>query len=133
MGFWIFMLICNLLIPVIMIFFGRIMQMNPPKKINGVYGYRTTMSMKNTDTWNFAQKCCGRLWWKTGWGMLILTILIWLPFMAGKVEIVGTIGGIFCTVQCAVLIGSVFGVEIALKKTFDKDGNRRDENDRKSI
>lgn len=28
----------------------------PPKDINGLIGYRTSMSMKNNDTWNESQK-----------------------------------------------------------------------------
>lgn len=28
----------------------------PPKNINGVIGYRTSMSIKNKDTWNESQK-----------------------------------------------------------------------------
>ncbi|MAD49816.1 MAG: hypothetical protein CMC95_00725 [Flavobacteriales bacterium] len=28
----------------------------PPKKINLIYGHRTTLSMKNQDTWNEANK-----------------------------------------------------------------------------
>ena len=54
MGFWIFMLIMNLLIPFTMIGFGRHFMRKAPQKINGIYGYRTTMSMKNRETWEFA-------------------------------------------------------------------------------
>ena len=46
MGFWIFMLVMDLLIPVTMVFIGKRFQKKPPKEINGIYGYRTAMSMK---------------------------------------------------------------------------------------
>ena len=36
----------------------------PPKEINGIIGYRTTMSRKNMDTWKFAHDYCGKLWLK---------------------------------------------------------------------
>ena len=62
MGFWLMMLICDLSVPLIMIFGGLMMYRHPPKKINGVYGYRTSRSMKNMQTWRFAHRCCGRLW-----------------------------------------------------------------------
>ena len=71
-GFWVFMLLADIMIPLVMIIFGRVFIKSPPKNINDMYGYRTTMSMKNTDTWNFAHKYCGRLWFKTG--MIILPI-----------------------------------------------------------
>lgn len=64
MGFWIFCLAMNLLLPVIMLFFGRCFQRKPPETINGVYGYRTARSMKSQQTWDFAHRYCGRLWFR---------------------------------------------------------------------
>lgn len=42
MEFWWFMLICDMLIPVVMIIVGRMMWKHCPKSINGMLGYRTT-------------------------------------------------------------------------------------------
>ena len=47
MAFWIFMLIMDLLLPFTMIGFGRYFMKKAPKEINSVFGYRTSMSMKN--------------------------------------------------------------------------------------
>lgn len=126
MGFWIFMFVCNMLIPVLMIVVGRIMWKRAPKKINGIMGYRTAMSMKNMDTWKFAHEYCGKLWWKLGWVMLIPSVLVQLPFPGSGEDAVGIVSGILCTVQCVVLIGAIVPVEKALKRNFDKDGKRRD-------
>lgn len=124
MGFWIFMLICTLMMPAIMIIFGNVFVKHPPKTINGIYGYRTSMSTKNQETWDFAHNYCGRLWTKIGWITLFASILSML-FTFGKGEnAVGFIGGILMSLQCVVLVGSIFPVEFALKKRFDKDGNR---------
>ena len=125
MGFWIFMFICNIIIPTIMIIFGRVMWKNPPKKINGIYGYRTTMSMKNMDTWNFAHESAGKLWWKIGWIMLVLSVIVQIPFIKSGEDVIGMLGMVLCIAQCVVLIGSIVPVEKALKETFDKNGNRR--------
>ena len=54
MWFWWFMLICDMIIPIVMVIVGRIMWKHCPKHINGISGYRTTRSMKNMDTWKFA-------------------------------------------------------------------------------
>lgn len=125
MWFWIFMFVCNLLIPLVMIISGRMMEKHPPKNINGVCGYRTAMSMKNKDTWNFAQETCGRLWWKAGWLLLLPSIAFQLPFYGGGDDLVGTVGGILCTVQCIVMIGTIWPVERALKKHFNREGTRK--------
>lgn len=62
MGFWIFMLIIILLIPAVMIVFGRLFINRAPEKINAVYGYRAARSMKNRGTWKFAYRYCGKIW-----------------------------------------------------------------------
>lgn len=124
MGFWIFMMICNLLIPVIMIVIGMVFVNHPPKSINGIYGYRTTMSMKNMDTWNFAHLYCGKLWRKIGWIMLPISIVVMIPLLGKSDNIIGIWGGVLETVECIILIATIFPVERALKKNFDKDGNR---------
>lgn len=46
MWFWWFMLVCDLLIPVLMIMFGKVMWKHPPGKINGMIGYRDTFYEK---------------------------------------------------------------------------------------
>ena len=48
MGFWIFMLIMDLLLPFTMIGFGRYFMKKAPKEINSVFGYRTSMSIKKS-------------------------------------------------------------------------------------
>ena len=60
MGFWIFMLVMDLLIPVTMVFIGKRFQKKPPKEINGIYGYRTAMSMKNKETWRSEERRVGK-------------------------------------------------------------------------
>lgn len=125
MWFWWFMFICNLIIPVLLLIAGRMMWKHCPKKINGIYGYRTGRSMKNMDTWKFAHDYCGRLWYKIGWIMLIPSALVQIPFFRSDEDVVGTVGAVLCTIQVIVLIASIFPTEAALKKAFYEDGTRR--------
>lgn len=128
MKFWIFMLICNLLIPVCMIIIGEIFVKNPPKNINGVYGYRTERSMRSGDAWSFAQRYCGKLWRRIGAVMLPLSVLAMLPLMGKDTDAVGLWGGILGGIQAVVLIAANFPVERALRKNFDENGKMRKEN-----
>lgn len=125
MWFWWFMLCCDLLVPAIMIIAGRMMWKHPPKKINGIIGYRTARSMKNMDTWNFAHDYSGKLWWKIGWIMLLPSIIVHIPVYGKTENVIGIVGIILMAVQMIVLIGSIFPVERALKRTFTDDGMRR--------
>ena len=123
MGFWIFLTICNLLLPALMIVLGKEFIKNPPKTINGIYGYRTPRSKKNQDTWNFAHLYCGQLWWKIGWVMLPLAVIGMLPAIKKNDNIVGVMGTVVIIAECIVLFASIFFVERALVKKFDNDGN----------
>lgn len=126
MVFWLFLLF-NMLIPVIMIVFGKVFENNAPRKINHFCGYRTTMSMKNQDTWKFAHKYCGRVWKKVGLIMSVVTLILTIVTFSLSEDTQGGICGIIVTVQTIILIGSIFPVEKALKKNFDKDGCRKAE------
>lgn len=125
MVFWIFMLLMDLLIPLTMIYFGRLFMAKPPKNINSVFGYRTTTSMKNKDTWEFAHKFCGKLWFWCGLVLLPLSVIPMIPVFGRSIGMIGTVGGIVCAIQIVPCIGSIFLTEAALKKTFDKNGFRR--------
>ncbi len=126
MEFWFFMLICDLLIPIILMIAGRMMWKHCPQKINMVYGYRTKRSMINMETWKFAHDYCGKLWWKLGFILLVLSVLIHISFYGSNDDVIGTLGVYISTIQLIVLITSIIPVEIALKKTFSKDGVRKD-------
>ena len=125
MGFWIFMLLMDLLVPLTMVGFGKLFMTKSPQDISTVFGYRTTMSMKNKDTWEFAHKYCGKLWLKCGLALLPLSVIPLIFVFHKGTDIIGTVGGIVCTVQLVPLIGSISLTEAALKKTFDKNGIRR--------
>ena len=125
MWFWWFMLISDLVIPMIMIIGGWMMWRHTPKNINGFVGYRTPRSMKNRDTWDFAHIYCGRLWWKIGWMMLVPSVIVNVPFYGSTDDTIGGAGVILVTIQTAILIVSIFPTEKALKNNFDEDGRKK--------
>jgi uncharacterized membrane protein len=125
MGFWVFMLAMDLIMPITMIAFGRRFEKRPPGTVNPVFGYRTAMSMKNRETWEFAHHHFGRTWKRWGMAILPLSVIALLPFAKKDTRAVGTAGGIFCVIQLLVMISTIFLTERALKRNFDADGNRR--------
>ena len=125
MGFWIFMMVMDLLIPAVMIGLGKQFQKNPPKEINWVSGYRTSMSMKNRETWEFAHQYCGKLWHVWGMVLIPLTVIPMLAVIGQDKDTVGEIGGIVCFIQMIPLAGVIVPTEIALRKRFDRNGRRK--------
>lgn len=125
MGFWAFMLIMVLLIPVSMIGFGRLFLKSAPKDINSTFGYRTRRSMMNMETWKFAHAYIGKLWWICGWILLIPSVVGMCLVLGKDADTVGNVGLILVTVQMVPMVGAIFPTERALKKTFDDEGRRR--------
>ena len=101
-----------------MVIGGRMMWKHCPKHINGMLGYRTTRSMKNMDTWKFAHDYCGKLW-------MIPSALIHIPLYHRDKNTIGFAGVILVTIQCIIMIASIYPTEKALKKHFNDDGSAR--------
>ena len=99
MGFWIFMLIMDLLIPFTMIGFGKMFLKKAPDQINYVFGYRTSMSMKNQDTWVFAHHYCGKIWYICGLILLVVSLIVLLLVIGKSNDAIGNVGGILCVFQ----------------------------------
>ena len=132
MKFWIFMLVMNLLIPITMISFGHSFEKKPPKieRSKFAFGYRTIMSMKNADTWEYAHRIFGKLWFRFG---IVLGLISIIPlfFVIGKdKDTIGFAGLIISYVQMAVMLIPVIPTEISLRKRFDKNGNRKDKDEK---
>ena len=75
MGFWVYMVFIDSLIPIAIIGFGFYFSKKAPKGINSVFGYRTRSSMRNRETWEYAHKHCGKVWLLTGCATLSLSYI----------------------------------------------------------
>lgn len=124
MWFWMFMMVMDLLAPLTMIYFGLQFEKNAPKEINTTFGYRTTMSMKNQETWKFAHKYIGKLWKIWGWLLLLISVAVMLFILGKDIIFVSITGGVICAIQIVVIICTMISTEMALKKNFDQNEHR---------
>jgi uncharacterized membrane protein len=109
-----------------MIVFGQIFSKKSPKEINIYFGYRTSMSRKNMDTWNFAHNYFGKLWRLMGIILLPLSILTMIFCVNDKTNnVIGLYTIIILIIQTFVMIFSIFLTEKELKKVFDENGDRK--------
>lgn len=129
MIFGIILLCFNLVIPLLMLLIGRVFIKNPPKSVNWVYGYRTTRSMQNQETWDFAHQECGKVWTRIGLISLPISVAASLPllWMQGE-NAQGILSCVIEGLQIIILLASIVPVEQALKKRFDTSGNDVNDN-----
>ena len=113
-------------IPGVLLLFGWLFTHGRyPKHPNGVYGYRTTRSMKNAETWTFAQERWGRSCWRIGRWLLMLSLLFVAILQTQSVRQHGLYVGAWITVQGVLTLATIIPVERALKNTFDEYGHRK--------
>ena len=124
-GFWVFMLVCALITPVIMVITGIVFIKRPPK-INGMYGYHTKRSTQSPEAWKFANEYLGRLWLIAGIIMLSLSAAIMVLFFGSDEETTGIACTVIASIQPAVMVLLMIPIEIALKQKFaDKNSDRQ--------
>lgn len=111
------MILTNLLLGPLLLFFTIIFKIFPAKNINGLYGYRTSRSMKSQQSWDAANKYAFNLML---WVAIITCIaqLILYYTISPANTVLST-----CIIMCALLIIVIPITESFLKKNFDDEGN----------
>lgn len=121
------MFLTSLLIPLAMVFAGLLFRKRAPKKINHFFGYRTSMSMKNRETWEFAHHHVGKNMLTVGSIMLLVSAVLMLCVTnCCEALAVSQTSFVVAMAQLVILIATLVPTEKALNKHFDKDGNRKE-------
>ena len=107
-----------MLAPVAMFVIGLVWKVNPPKDYRHSFGYRTALSARSQETWDFAHHHISKLWMRLGVLSGILSAVLMVVFRDHYSDFVlWLIGG-----QMVFLCISAFLVDTALKNGFDEDG-----------
>lgn len=60
----------------------------PPKNINGLYGYRSSFSMKSQEIWDYAQKHAGKQMMKAGLILFVIGGLFYLLSIPSELAVI---------------------------------------------
>lgn len=107
-----------LLTPVAMFLVGLLWRLHPPKYAGSSFAYRTALSSRSQETWDFAHSHISKLWIRLG--LLLSVVSSVLMVMAEENYtsfVLWIIGG-----QMVFLCISAFLVDTALKHSFDEQG-----------
>lgn len=102
---------------IVFLVMGGIMYFAPPKKINGLYGYRTASSMKSQERWDFSQKYSAIKMMVAGLIMLLFSLISYLFKLEEEIKVFTGIG-----LLLAACVYMIITTESAIKKRF-KDSN----------
>lgn len=126
-------LVCALVFPLLAIFFGNKYRNNPPEKIAKGVAYSTQLSMQSRQSWNFAHKYIGTIWF---FGGIVVGILSFLAVYFTKdmpKENIETVIIVAIVVQIILLGATVVPTEIKLSKKFPIDKKIMEENMNKKV
>ncbi|WP_232333208.1 SdpI family protein [Mariniflexile maritimum] len=98
---------------IVSIIAGLIMRKFPPKKINALYGYRTSSSMKNQERWDFAQFYSSKEMIKIGLINIVVSFIGFLDNLTGTISMI-----LGLTIMILSIIVLLFRVENSIKKKF---------------
>ncbi len=100
----------------IFLFAGIVQTKFPPKKINSLYGYRTSSSMRSQEAWDYAQKYSAKVSIWVGVIMIIFgLIFLLLPNISNDYRVWFSLLIIFTLVAFLII-----STEIKLKRKFGK-------------
>lgn len=105
-------LIIHVIIGPLLLFVSVLGKIFPAKKINTLYGYRTTRAMKSPEAWNTANRYSAKLMFRLG----IVTIL----FQATVLLAIGGTTSILATL--AFFIAGVIWVMVQSERHLKKQG-----------
>ena len=104
------LMITIFLLPLVMVICGMSYTKRGPKKITRLQGYRSKMSMKNRETWDFAHK-----------NLAVTSVVSLLVFRESTKQITTWCCVIF-VIQLVIMVLPVVYTEKALKENFDENG-----------
>ena len=115
-----------MILPIAEIVVGIMFYKNPIPQ-NGILGYRTPSSQMSQETWDFAQKYCGKVCMIGG--ILLVAIdavlaFVVLPMLALNTKEISNLVNISVTVEAIFMfLLPLSMVEHSLKKNFDDNGH----------
>ena len=124
MGENVIIAVCNMLLPLTMLGLGLMIWLTKPG-YGDIFGYRTTWSLKNKETWERAQFLFGKIC------TIAYAVISFISLIAGLVPIIWRldISGIIACVLNLVQFVSVFVVigvtDGIVAREFNKDGTRK--------
>ena len=124
---WIELLLrlCVMAGPLLLLGFGLLYMLKPPKEANYALGYRFWWSMASLDAWQFTHRWAGIVWSILG---LILTII--MAFVVNAFRRMAPMDMVWAAVkslgwEIVIIALSCLGINIAVIAVFDRNGFRR--------
>ncbi|MBQ8768196.1 MAG: SdpI family protein [Oscillospiraceae bacterium] len=111
--------------PLLMLLFGLVYLLAPPKEANYSLGWRFWWSMASLDAWQFTHLWAGRVW--SGLGLLLTLIMAFVCNAFRRMEPMEMVWAAAKSIVWELVLMGIacLAINIAVMAVFDKDGFRR--------
>ena len=113
--------------PLILLGFGLVYLLSPPKEANYGLGYRFWWGMASLEAWTFTQRIAGMIWSALGAVLTIIMALICAGFRGMDPMDMAWTACICVIVELVLVAAACIGINVIVIKKFDKDGFPREE------
>ena len=119
--------ICVMLGPILVLGFGLLFLLAPPKEANYGLGFRCWWGMASLAAWQFTQRLAGMVWSALGAVMTIVMALLCMVLENADPMEMAVQAGIYILWELGFIVLSVICINVVVIIMFDKDGYRRGE------
>ena len=119
--------ICVMLGPILVLGFGLLFLLAPPKEANYGLGFRCWWGMASLAAWQFTQRLAGMVWSAMGAVMTIVMALLCMVLENADPMEMAVQAGIYILWELGFIVLSVICINVVVIIMFDKDGYRRGE------
>ena len=113
--------------PLLLLGFGLVYLLAPPKEANFGLGYRCWWGMASLESWKYTQRIAGMIWSGLGAVLTIVMALLCSGFRDMAPMDMAWQAGIYLLCELVLLAVSCVAINVLVILRFDKDGYLRDE------
>lgn len=112
--------------PLLLLMFGLLYLLWPPKEANHGLGYRCWWGMASLEAWQFTQHVAGLVW--SGLGVVLTVVMALICNAFRRMEPMDMVwSAVTCLIwEVALVAIACLAINIIVIRVFDKDGFRRD-------
>lgn len=111
--------------PILLLGFGLLYLMAPPKEANHSFGYRFWWGMASLKAWQFTQKVAGFAWTGLGIGLTIVMAVCCNAFRRMEMDTMTWFAGKCLLWELGLIALSCLVIDIIVIACFDRQGYRR--------
>ena len=113
--------------PILLLGFGLVYLLSPPKEANYGIGYRFWWGMSSLEAWTYTQRIAGMVWSALGAALTIIMAIVCAFFRGMEPMDMAWTAGICLICELVIIGGACIAINVAVMKKFDKDGFLREE------